>query len=308
MPLRFKSFVFELATLLLICGCSHGWPTYRSGSHRTGNQEYASPLSDPNEVPKLGVGWVWPSSGSEGGFFRSSPVVFRDKVFIGSSRGFFYALDAKTGNKLWQFPDPGLPLIGSCSRYGSYGIQASATRARIKGHDAVIFGAPDPAVESGLGSARLYALNAATGKQIWASDVVAHVTGCTPLDLVELHERIADSSPLVHEGRVYVGVHDTGDDPIQNGKVVADDLETGEIIPSFSYVSTCTRGGGVWNAPASDGKGVYFTTGNTSSWNGGGSQSEPCINNGLSLLRVDPESGAITWRFQPVPFALDDDP
>jgi hypothetical protein len=41
--------------------------------------------------------------------------------------------------------------------------------------------------------------------------------------LAELHERIAYSSPPVHEGKVYVGVHDYGDDPIQNGKVVAVD-------------------------------------------------------------------------------------
>ena len=63
----------------------------------------------------------------------------------------------------------------------------------------------------------------------------------------------------------------------------------------------------MWNAPASDGKGVYFTTGNTRNWNGG-SQPEPCINNGLSLLRVHPETGGIVWKFQPVPFELDDDP
>lgn len=306
MQLLFKPFVFALPPLLLLCGCSHGWPTYRYNAHRAGHQEYASRLSDPSKVPSLAVGWTWPSSGSEGGFFRSSPVVFEHKVFIGSSSGFFYGLDATTGNKLWQFPSPGSPLLGSCG-YGAYGIQASATRARIQGQDAVIFGAPDPVAESGLGSARLYALNADTGKQIWASDVVAHITGCIGGDLVELHERIAFSSPLVLEGMVYVGVHDSGDDPIQNGKVIAVDLQTGEIVPRFSYVSTCTRGGGVWNAPASDGKGVYFTTGNTREWNGG-SQPEPCINNGLSLLRVNPETGVIAWKFQPVPFELDDDP
>ena len=229
---RFNPFVFALPPLLLLCDCSHGWPTYRYNAHRAGHQEYASRLSDPSKAPSLAVGWTWPSSGSEGGFFRSSPVVFEHKVFIGSSSGFFYALDATTGNKLWQFPNPGPPLLGSCG-YGAYGIQASATRAHIHGQDAVIFGAPDPAAESGLGSARLYALNADTGKQIWASDVVAHITGCTGGNLVELHERIAFSSPLVLEGMVYVGVHDSGDDPIQNGKVIAVDLRTGRAHPSL---------------------------------------------------------------------------
>jgi outer membrane protein assembly factor BamB len=233
-------------------------------------------------------------------------VVFEDKVFIGSTRGFFYGLDAKNGNKLWQFPDPGPALVGSCS-FGSYGVQASGTRARIHGEDAVIFGAPDPAAETGLGSARLFALNANTGKQIWASDVVAHVSGCTAGSLSELHERIAYSSPLVHEDKVYIGVHDTGDDPIQNGKVIAVDLASGKIVPGFSYLSTNARGGGVWNAPATDGKGVFFTTGNTRTWSGG-SQPEPSTNNGLSLIRVNPASGAVMWKFQPVPYPLDFDP
>jgi outer membrane protein assembly factor BamB len=232
--------------------------------------------------------------------------VFEDRVFIGSSRGFFYALGEKNGNKLWQFPDPGPALLGSCF-FGGYGVQSSGTRARIGGEEAVIFGAPDPAAETGLGSARLFALNAKTGKQIWASDVVAHINGCTPGSLTELHERIAYSSPLVHEGMVYIGVHDSGDDPIQNGKVMAVDLATGKIVPGFSYVSTSTRGGGVWNAPATDGKGVYFTTGNTRNWNGG-SQPQPALNNGLSLVRVNPATGAVAWKFQPVPFLLDFDP
>jgi outer membrane protein assembly factor BamB len=307
----FTSLVFTLSPILLLCGCSRPWETFRYNGERAGHQPYHSRLSDPDDVPKLAVGWAWPSSGSEGGSFRGSPVVFEDKVFIGSTRGFFYGLDAKTGNKLWQFPDPGPALIGSCG-FGAYGVQASATRARIKDEEAVIFGAPDSSAETGLGSARLYALNAKTGKLIWASDVVAHVSGCSfypdPKSLTELHERIAYSSPLVHEDKVYIGVHDSGDDPIQNGKVIAVDLQTGKIVPGFSYVSTSTRGGGVWNAPASDGKGVYFTTGNTRTWSSGGSQPEPPINNGLSLLRVNPTSGAIDWKFQPVPYALDFDP
>jgi outer membrane protein assembly factor BamB len=309
MKYRLELTLFALSAALLLSGCKRDWPNYRYNAHRAGHQPYHSRLSDAEDVPTLAVGWTWPSSGSEGGFFRSSPVVFEHRVFIGSSSGFFYALDVETGNKLWQYPDPGPPLKGTC-QFGNYGIQASASRAEIDEKEAVIFGAPDPAAETGLGSARLYALDAHTGKLIWASDIVAHVTGCSsfpPAYYSELHERIAVSSPLVHEGKVYVGIHDSGDNPIQNGKVIAVDLKTGHIVAGFSYVSTSTRGGGVWNSPAADEHGVYFTTGNTANWNGG-SQSEPAINNGLSMMRVDSSTGAVVWKFQPVPFALDDDP
>jgi outer membrane protein assembly factor BamB len=328
MSMRCK-LAFFLAASLLQWGCTRAWPNYRYSTNRTGQQPWASALSNPSSVEgHLAVGWLWPSSGSEGGSFKSSPIVFNHKVFIGSSSGYFYALDANTGSKLWQYPPTGsLALLGSCS-IGQYGIQSSASRARINGKDAVVFGAPDPDTSAqsdyGLGSARLWALDM-SGNLIWKSDVVAHISGPTPGSgcnfgsLTELHERIAYSSPLISGGIAYVGIHDWGDDPIQNGKVVAVDLSTGRLVPGFSYVSTCatsncqptpgsTRGGGVWNAPATDGSGVYFTTGNTRTWNGGSQPVEPSVNNGLSLVRVDPTTGAVTWKFQPVPYPLDDDP
>ena len=297
-----------IATMLLLSGCERDWPNYRNNELRSGHQEWSGPLSDPDDVKNLKVKWSWPTSGSEGGSFIASPIFFEHRVFIGSTSGFFYALDAKTGNKLWQYPNPGPALVGSCG-YGAYGIQSSGARARINGDEAVIFGANDPSVsvDSGLGSARLYAVNARTGALIWKSDVVAHVTGCTGGSLIELHERIAYSAPLVHDDKVYVGIHDAGDDPIQNGKVVAVDLKTGHIVSGFSYQSTGTRGGGVWNSPAADEKGVYLTTGNTRNWNGG-SQPEPSPNNGLSMIRVNSSTGVVDWKFQPVPYALDDDP
>jgi len=48
---------------------------------------------------------------------------------------------------------------------------------------------------------------------------------------------------------------------------------------------------------------VYATTGNTN--NGG---SEPSPNHGLSLLKLNRATGAVMWKFQPVPYALDWDP
>ena len=130
--------------------------------------------------------------------------------------------------------------------------------------------------------------NAGTGALIWKSDVVAHVSGCNPGLGTELHERIAYSSPLVWRRNVYVGVHDSGDNPIQNGKVIAVSVDTGHLVPGFSFTSTNSRGGGVWNSPATDLGGVLFTTGNT---NEGGP--EPSPNHGLSMLRVDADTGNV---------------
>ena len=297
-------------TIMLGEGARDEWYTFRYNELRTGTQPYASALSDPSKVGSLKVHWTFPTAGAAGSF-KASPIIVDNTVFIGSVNGYFYALDAATGALKWQFPkatDP--PLKGSCAgggngSYGQYGIQSSATYANIGGKDAVIFGAPDASADTGLGSARLFALSV-NGALIWKSDVVAHVSGCASGSMTELHERITYSSPLVSDGKVYVGTHDADDSPIQNGRLVAVDLNTGHLVGGFHYMSTApgTRGGGVWNSAASDGTGVYFTTGNTKCCNA----PEPNPNHGLSMIRVDANNGNIVWAFQPVPFALDDDP
>lgn len=291
--------------------CVRDWSTYRNDGLRTGSHLIASGLSDPKRVPSLAVQWTFSPPATEGGGFRASPIVVGGVVYIGSTSGHFYAIDAGKGSLLWEYPSDGSALNGS-SAYGNYGIQSSATYWAGYPTGAVIFGAPDPDphTNSGLGSARLWAVEAATGKLIWKSDVVASVTGSTSCNTAEYHERIAYSSPLIIGSTAYVGVHDNGDDPIQNGRVVAIDVNTGLQVKGFSFVSTGTqRGGGVWNAPATDGSGLYFTTGNTRTDQCPTSPySEAPSNYGLSLMRVAPDSGAVSWRFHAVPYGLDDDP
>ncbi|HUZ92191.1 MAG TPA: PQQ-binding-like beta-propeller repeat protein [Methylocella sp.] len=289
------------------------WYTFRYNGLRTGTQPYASALSDPSKVSALHVGWTFPAGGAAAGAFKASPIVVNNTVFIGSVNGYLYALDAVSGALKWQYPKVADPaLLGSCAQgdngsFGRYGIQSSATYANIAGQDAVIFGAPDPTAEGGLGSARLFAVSL-SGTLIWKSDVVAHLSGCTPGSASEHHERITYSSPLVLSNKVYVGIHDAADNPIQDGKVVAVELNTGHIDNNFHYFSTASRGGGVWNSLASDGTGVYFTTGNTRCDALGCQSPEPNPNHGLSMLRVDRDIGNIIWAFQPVPYNLDNDP
>ena len=310
------------------------WLTYRHDGARTGAQPVASVLSDPANVSNLHVVAQFPLDGSAAiaGGFKASPIVVDGTVFVGSVNGYFYALDAATGALKWQYPKAGdHPLIGSCGNpgdfaggWGSYGIPSSATYAKINGQDAVIFGAPDPDphTDGGAGSARLFALPLAADpnnpQPIWKSDVVAHVncsSGST------LHERIAYSSPLLFDDKVYVGIHDTGDNPIQQGRVRTVDLNTGHLT-GFQFLGAGgnpgdgSLGGGVWNALATDGTAVYFTTGNTHfPWciypyvpPNCPVETEPQPNNGLSIIRVDKDTGAIAWKYQPVPFALDGDP
>ncbi len=290
---------------------SHGWSAYRYDGFRTGAQPFASQLSDPKSAQKLAVKWVFTTKDS--GYFNSSPIVVNHTVFIGSSAGYFYAVEEDSGTLKWQYPvPPDLPLVPPplAPKKTSYGIQSSAAYWDRDEDGAVIFGAQDPTVEPKLGSARLYAVNARTGALIWKSDPVASISGVDSSSLKELHERIKNSSPLVFNNRVYIGISDAYyDRPLQNGRVVAVDIVTGHIDPRFNYVSTGThRGGAVWNSPAADSQGVYFTTGNTRHDNLGNQIPEPSPNYGLSLIRVDKNTGTVVWAFQPVPYVLDHDP
>jgi outer membrane protein assembly factor BamB len=301
--------VFVLSLTGQCVADANDWPHYRHDEHRTGAQQARSALSDPARVASLAVRWQWPPTSAGEGSFYASPIVIGGRVFIGSTNGRFYSLDAKTGALLWQYPPPPQPALnGSCGpvgnvqSFGAYGVLSSASQHG----NLVIFGAPDPdpSVDDGRGSARLYALDQMSGALVWKSAVLARVNGCTHGSTQEQHERLGYSSPLVHGHKIFVGVHDAADSPVQNGKLLAVDADTGAIIPKFVFLATSNRGGGIWNSPAADGDGVMFTTGNTAD----GVVSEPVPNRGLSMLRVDDESAAIKWQVQPIPFALDNDP
>lgn len=335
------------------------WPMYRADIYRSGNQSATgvmAPLGDPTRAGGLHVTWRFPNvvlPGPPLGPFGASPVVSNGIAYIGNANGEFYAIDMQTGNLKWMFPNPAqsyagfptAPLLGTCNPYGNYGIEASAAIDTIKNEPAVIFAAPDPdpQTNNGLGSARVWALDANTGRPIWKSDVVARVTGCTSGAFPgtapsgglppEYHEMAVHSSPLIlHSlpgqpagGTIYVGIQ-SNEDPIQLGSVRSVNLFTGQFSINGTYfravygsttpiASEQVIGGDVWNAPASDGTGttVYFTTGNTRQWvmptgmNPSRYNSEPPINYGLSLVRTNPD-GSVKWFFQPVHFSIDNDP
>lgn len=287
--------------------CSADWPAFGHDSTRHGEQAKNSSLADPFQVRTLKVGWTF--TVPQAGGFRASPVIYKGLVYVGNGNGRLYALDANTGKLVWQYPvsnDPPLTSKYTCNP-SSLGIASSVSIARIRKEvDAVIFGAPDQSLAPGLGSGRLFALNAATGAEIWKSPAVAVLNGTTQGSTSELHEQIGYSSPVVRNDKVYVGIANHCDNPIQNGKVVAVDLNSGAIVGGFSYQSTSTRGGGVWSAVAAGPSGeLYITTGNVAAGNPNG---PPNVNNGLSMLRLDPNTGGVVWKLQPVPFELDGDP
>jgi hypothetical protein len=145
--------------------CSGEWPAFRHSGLRDGNQPIDSVLADPEKVKTLKVKWTFtPTSAAA---FRASPIVHKGRVYIGNGNGRLYALDAATGALLWQYPkagDPELTSMFTCNPSSS-GLAASAAIAKIQERDVVIFGAPDRSLGAGLGSGRVFALDAVTGAE-----------------------------------------------------------------------------------------------------------------------------------------------
>jgi len=304
---RSAAIVVLLAALALVSGCKvkPEWSHFRYSAVRQADQFFEDDLNKPAKVSTLHPGWPAPFHPSGAGFFTSSPVVYDDKIYIGNSNGFFYAINAATGTQAWQFPAAGGTPLDSqfhCNP-SSNGIASSAAIAFINGVAAVIFGAADRSSGAHLGDGHLFALNAATGALIWESPALAQVTGTTSGSTTQLHEQIGYSSPLVWFGTVYIGIADHCDNPIQKGKIKAVDLSTGNLKAGFNFEATSTRGGGVWSSPAAF-QGLLVTTGNTRF----DAQPQPSPNHGLSMLRLDLNTGAVVWKHQPVPFSMDNDP
>ena len=314
--------------------CSSEWPAFRHSGLRDGHQPFSSPLADPEKVKTLKVKWKFtpPPEVVESEFrafgFRASAIVHKGRVYIGNANGRLYALNAATGELLWRFPKTtDSPLTSSWvfrkHNPSSEGLPASASIGTVKGQDAVIFGAPDPSIGKKFGSGVLFALDPASGSLLWRSPEIAVIDGTSPNpERSELHENIGYSSPLVLGNRTFVGIANHADNPIQNGRIVAVDTDTGAIVDTFSFKSTSTRGGGIWSSLAGglDKNAIFATTGNARTWascrvpkqqearRSVSCQAQPQIDHSLSLLRLNAETGAVEWKLKPVPFELDDDP
>jgi len=145
-----------------------------------------SPSSAPNTNA---TAWV---SDLPGGTVWAYPVVADGKVFIGAG-GYLNAFDENTGSLVWSFRAPAQP--------GYPGATAVADGR-------IFFGTAEP----GPGGA-IYALNTATGEQLWNFTTEGYVR----------------ASPVVVEDRLYIG-----GDLDSTGKVYCIDTTTGTSIWNYT--------------------------------------------------------------------------
>jgi len=311
--------ISSLAVVLLGAACvDRDWPALGHDTRRFAKQPNESVLN-ASTATTLHV--IWDFSIPGGGALTASPSVYDNTVYVGSLNGRFYAIYAAGPNQgqiRWQYPpttaapDPcgttAAPLqiaFGSGNPSGPGIASSAAVVGGVAGHTVVIFGAPDP--NSNAGDGRLWALDVATGQCIWKSAVIAPTSGTS---------KIGYSSPAIAHGRAYVGVSaKSPDSPITVGKVVAVDLATGALDPTFNFsaVGGPVPGGGVWSSPAITPSGnVVVTTGNSciyEPWvDPACSTTLPSPDYTNSILKLDWHTGNVLWQVQPVAIQHDHDP
>jgi outer membrane protein assembly factor BamB len=222
------------------------WPAYeRNNSHTSAI--FADPAVTTSNAGSLHWAWAFKAGaatkqGQPGPGFDGSATVVGNSVYIGSRTGIFYALNATTGAVLWK-------------KQLDYGSNTDCSAKGIVGTATV---APDPQSGTSMvyaaGAHFVYALNAATGAQLWKHSVGP--------DTSAGEARYFNwGSPTVDSGHVFEGLGANCDALKVRGGVVSLDQHTGALRHTWYDAPVGKTGATVWSSQAADGTSVWVTTG-----------------------------------------------
>ncbi|MDD1781567.1 PQQ-dependent methanol/ethanol family dehydrogenase [Enterovibrio sp. ZSDZ35] len=262
-----------------------------------------SPMDSINKetVSEIRPVWGFSLGGEKQRGQESQPMIKDGVMYITGSYSRVYAIDARTGEELWQYdarlPDGIMPCCDVINR----GVALY--------DDLVIFGTLD---------AKLVALDAKTGKVRWKKTVDNYQDGYS-----------ITAAPIVVKGNVITGV--SGGEFGIIGKVRAYDAKTGKLVwerptveghmgyvwkdgkkiengisggaPGKTWPADLWKSGGAapWLGGTYDADTdlLFFGTGNPAPWN---SHMRPGDNLfSSSRLAIDPDDGKIVWHFQTTP-------
>ncbi len=251
-------------------------------------------------VAKLVPAWSFSFGGEKQRGQESQPLVHNGKMFVTGSYSRIFALDTKTGKKLWKYehrlPDGIMPCCDVINR-------GAALYDNL-----VIFATLD---------AQLVALNQDTGAVVWKEKIDEYSAGYS-----------ASAAPLIANGLLLTGV--SGGEFGVIGRVEARDPKTGKMVwtrpvveghmgykyeggkaveNGISGTTNKTWPGELWKSggattwlggtyDASTGL-AYFGTGNPAPWN---SHLRPGDNLfSTATVAIDVKTGKIVWHYQNTP-------
>ena len=262
-----------------------------------------SPLTAINTktVKDLVPVWSFSFGGEKQRGQESQPLVSNGKMFVTASYSRLFALDVKTGHKLWKYehrlPDGIMPCCDVVNRGAALY------------DDLVIFGTLD---------AQLVALNQETGKVVWKEKMEDYHGGYS-----------STAAPLIVRGKVITGV--SGGEFGVVGRIDARDAKTGKLLwtrptveghmgykfdadgnkvengmtgtqnASWPGDMWKTGGAATWNGATYDPDTnlIFAGTGNPAPWN---SHLRPGDNlYSSSTVAIDPDTGKIAWHYQTTP-------
>ena len=256
-------------------------------------------------VKNLVPAWAFSFGGEKQRGQEAQPLIYDGIMYVTASYSRLYAIDARTGEEIWQYdarlPEGILPCCDVVNR-----------GAAIYG-DKIFFGTLD---------ARLMALDRKTGDVIWRKKIANYKAGYS-----------YTAAPLIVKGLIITG--NSGGEFGIVGEVQARDVETGELVwtrpvieghmgtykgkPSSmtgKLIATWpgdmwkTGGGATWLGGSYDidTDTIVFGTGNPAPWNshlrGAGAPREDNSGDNLyaaSRLGLNPANGEIKWHYQSTP-------
>ncbi len=227
---------------------------------------------------------------------QSQPLVHNGKMFVTASYSRIFAVDAKTGAKLWKYehrlPEGIMPCCDVINR-------GAALYDNL-----VIFGTLD---------AQLVALDQETGKVVWREKIDDYSAGYS-----------YTAAPLIAEGLLMTGV--SGGEFGVVGRVEARDPKTGKMVwvrpvveghmgykdgkengvsgttnASWPGETWKTGGAATWLGGTYDPKTglAYFGTGNPGPWNSHVRKGDNLYS--ASTVAIEVKTGQIKWHYQNTP-------
>ncbi|MCG0239483.1 MAG: PQQ-dependent dehydrogenase, methanol/ethanol family [Firmicutes bacterium] len=256
------------------------WLHYH-GSYE-GTRYWPSDAINKQNVKRLVPKWIYQTGIVDG--FETQPIVWNGIMYITTSNGpHVIALDARTGQKYWEYTWPMPPGLQLCCGPVNRGVAI--------GGDQIFFQTLD---------AHVVALDARTGKLNWARQLG---------DPKKAESMTA--APLYYKGKVIVGI--SGAEYGISGWIQALDAKTGETIWKFNTINpkagwpedgeAASRGGGsTWVTGTVDPETntLYWGIGNPSPDFDGSVRPG---HNGYtdSVVALDVDTGELKWWHQVTP-------
>lgn len=233
------------------------WKMYQRDLAHTGFA-VGSKLNTGN-ISSLNQAWSF----ATGGLITGTPVVSGGMVYVGSWDGHMYALRESDGSPVWNYMTE--LATDNCGK--TYGIDGTAAISNGR-------------LYFGSAACNLYSLDADTGNLIWRTPLADSTRGWHLW-----------SSPLVFDGKIYVGLASHCDNPCVRGTIVCVDASNGQVIWTSYTAPQDSTGAGIWSSLAVDParRMVYTTSGNFC---------EGTDTYGDSIVALKADTGALAWSYK----------